>query len=158
MLSIFKRSYENELVSSQLYDNESFYHAFTYDLLKCKHEAIIECPFITANRVDSLLPIFKKMRSRSIELIINTKPIYEHPEPYASQAQYAIEALQSTGVTVLFTGKHHRKLAIIDRKLLWEGSLNILSQYDSCEIMRRIESVRQSEQMIDFIKIRKYLA
>lgn len=27
------------------------------------------------------------------------------------------------GVTVLCTGKHYRKIAIIDNKLLWEGSL-----------------------------------
>jgi hypothetical protein len=87
MLSIFKRRCENKLTSSRLYDNESFYQAFVYDLLKCKHEAIIESPFITANRVASLLPTFRKMRSRGIKLVINTKPIYEHPEPYASQVK-----------------------------------------------------------------------
>jgi hypothetical protein len=158
MLTFFKCSHEDELTSSQLYNNETFYAAFENDLRKCKQEMIIECPFITANRVASLLPIFKKMRSRGVRTVINTKPIYEHPEPYASQAQSAIEVFQDLGITVLFTGNHHRKIAIIDRKTLWEGSLNILSQNDSCEVMRRIQSSNLCEEMINFISLRKFLS
>lgn len=148
---------DHSMLSSQLYDNRTFYQALEQDLNGCKYEAIIESPFITANRVDSLLPIFRKMRSRGIRLVINTKPIHEHAEPYASQAQSAIDVLQEIGVEILFTGKHHRKLAILDKKVTWEGSLNILSQNDSCEIMRRIESVDLAEEVISFIKINKFL-
>jgi hypothetical protein len=107
-----------DLTSSGLFSERTFYSAFIRDLCACKNDVVIESPFITTNRVASLLPTFKKMRSRGIKLIINTKPIYEHPEPYVSQAQYVIDTLQSLGVIVLFTGKHHRKVAIIDRKLL----------------------------------------
>lgn len=97
------------------------------------------------------------MRSRGIRLVINTKPVYEHPEPYASQAQSAIDILQEMGVKILLTGKHHRKLAIIDRKITWEGSLNILSQNDSCEIMRRIESTMLAEELISFTKLNQFI-
>jgi hypothetical protein len=38
--------------------------------------------------------------------------------------------LQKLGVQVLYTSGHHRKLAIIDREILYEGSLNIPSQND----------------------------
>ena len=38
-------------------------------------------------------------------------------------------------------GNHHRKLAILDRKVLWEGSLNILSQTRSREI--RIKLIKE---------------
>ncbi len=61
------------------------------------------------------------------------------------------------GVRVLFTVKHHRKLAIIDRETFWEGSLNILSYYDSCEIMRRTVSASDAETLLNFIGINKYL-
>lgn len=59
--------------------------------------------------------------------------------------------MHKLGVTVLFTGKLHRKIAITDNEILWEGSLNILSQSDSCEIMRRIVSCELSEQTVQFI-------
>jgi hypothetical protein len=60
------------------------------------------------------------------------------------------------GVEILYTGNHHRKLAIVNRKILYEGSLNILSQSDSCEVMRRIESTGLAEQMIRFIGLKKW--
>ena len=74
----------------------------------------------------------------------------EHDGEYVRQASDGIQAMQELGVKVLYTVKHHRKLAVID-DVLWEGSLNILSQNDSCEIMRRIVSAQLTAQMIEFI-------
>jgi hypothetical protein len=57
--------------------------------------------------------------------------------------------MQSIGVDVYMTVGHHRKLAVIDKSILWEGSLNILSQYDSCEVMRRIRSKEWAKEVIE---------
>jgi len=73
------------------------------------------------------------------------------------QAENAVAALQELGVAVLFTIKHHRKIAIIDREVFYEGSLNILSYYDSCEIMRRTVSASEAETLIKFIGLNRYL-
>jgi hypothetical protein len=70
------------------------------------------------------------------------------------QASIAIHTMQQMGVRVLYTVKHHRKLAIID-DVLWEGSLNILSQNDSCEIMRRIKSRSLVMEMVRFLGLLK---
>jgi hypothetical protein len=128
------------------------------DLSGCISEAVIESPFITSNRVASLLPIFEKMRSRQVRITINTKHPSEHEAPFDAQAWGAIERMQDMGIQVLFTGGHHRKLAIIDKEVLWEGSLNILSQNQSCEVMRRIASPGMAMQMVQFIKLGKFLA
>ncbi len=75
----------------------------------------------------------------------------------AGDAREAVAELQGMGVMVLFTERHHRKLAIVDREILYEGSLNILSQNASCEIMRRIESSSLAEDMLTFIKLNTHL-
>jgi len=70
--------------------------------------------------------------------------------------QAANEILRSKelGVNItLLKGYHHRKLAIIDKKILWEGSLNILSQNNSKEIMRRLESPDEIEKMLNFLNL-----
>jgi hypothetical protein len=62
------------------------------------------------------------------------------------------------GVQVLLCiGNHHRKLAILDRKILWEGSLNILSQNNSREIMRRIDNQNIAMEMFDYLKLERYI-
>ncbi len=156
LLRRFKSS-SSDLLTSQLYNEQTFYRAFTRDLHYCMSEAIIESPFITSNRVASLLPIFEKMRSRQVKIIVNTRHPSEHEAPYNAQAWQAIEQMQAIGIEVLFTGGHHRKLAILDRRTLWEGSLNVLSQYDSCEFMRRVESEELARQMFSFIGLNKFI-
>ena len=143
--------------SSRLFDNETFDRAFLRDLHSCRSTLLIESPFIRLNRVMDLLPVFEKLQRKGVKVVVNTRPPDEHVEEYEHQASDAISLLQSMDVEVLFTIKHHRKIAIIDRELFWEGSLNILSYYDSCEIMRRTVSAVEAESLIKFIGLNKYL-
>jgi hypothetical protein len=46
----------------------------------------------------------------------------------------------------------------MDDDILWEGSLNILSQNESCEIMRRIESSHLAYQTLRFLNLEDLLA
>ena len=91
-----------------------------------------------------------------VRVIVNTKPLEEHTLSYQSQAIWAIAVMQNLGIAVLRTVGHHRKLAIIDNDILWEGSLNIISQNDSCEVMRRIKSQVAVKNMVRFTNIKKW--
>ncbi|MFO0971376.1 MAG: phospholipase D-like domain-containing protein [Candidatus Saccharimonadales bacterium] len=141
--------------NSELFDSDSFYKAFERDLRSAKHSVIIESPFITSRRMEYLLPILIKLRRNGVRVVVNTRDPKEHNEEYAIQAEDVIATMQEIGVKVLYTVKHHRKLAIIDGEILWEGSLNILSQGDSCEVMRRTVSTSLAWQMICFTKLNK---
>jgi phosphatidylserine/phosphatidylglycerophosphate/cardiolipin synthase-like enzyme len=147
----------NSLLSSRLYDNRNFYKAFEKDLKNSCESVIIESPFITSKRMDVIFPILCKLRKKGVHIVINTRHPEEHDVEYKHQATLAVYEMQTIGITVLYTGKHHRKLAIIDNKILWEGSLNILSQAYSCEIMRRIDSEELALQLLRFVDINKYL-
>lgn len=147
----------DDLLSSRLYDNRNFYKAFVKDLKSARASVLIESPFITVRRMNDLLPKLRKLRKRRVRIVINTRMPVEHDPEYEYQALQAINEMQDLGITVLYTGKHHRKMAIIDNEILWEGSLNILSQYESCEIMRRTDSEVLSRQMLGFIKLGKFL-
>jgi hypothetical protein len=141
--------------SSKLYDQNTFYTAFERDLKHCKQELIIESPFITARRMNALLPFFARLRKRGVSIIVNTRNPAEHNGDYYYQSLDAVTTMQAIGITILYTVGHHRKLAVIDREMFYEGSLNILSYSDSCEIMRRIVSSSETEMLIKFIGIKK---
>ena len=134
-----------------LFNQDTFYKAFIKDLNDARNTVIIESPFITKKRMIQLLPVLRKLRLRDVRIIINTKPLNEHNPLLYEQALWAIGEVQSIGIEVFMTIGHHRKLAIIDDDILWEGSLNILSQNDSCEIMRRIESKKIVTDALIFI-------
>lgn len=142
---------------SSLYDQNTFYRAFERDLLCAKQEVIIESPFITSSRIEQLMPALRKLSRCGVQVVVNTRHPEDHEGDYCRQAAEAVVTLQDMGAVVLYTGGHHRKLAIIDRKVFYEGSLNILSYRDSCEIMRRVASSVEAKKLLRFIGLTKYV-
>ena len=144
----------NSLFSSGLFDEKIFYSAFINDLENCKEEVYIESPYITTQRADMLIPVFKRLLSKRVKICIMTRDPKEHGKTMEEQSENAVSQFERMGVQVLLcSGNHHRKLAILDRKILWEGSLNILSQTHSREIMRKIENEEITMEMFIFLKL-----
>jgi hypothetical protein len=144
--------------SSTLFDEKTFYSTFINDLYKCTKEVVIESPFITAKRANLLIPVFNVLLSQGVKIYVITRDPKEHSETMEYQSEEAIQIFERMGVQVLLCiGNHHRKLAILDRKILYEGSLNILSQINSREIMRRIDDEKLTLQMFDFLKLGRFL-
>ena len=156
MFSLHKTSLQNPL-SSKLFDESTFYEAFIDDLRHAKKEVIIESPYITCRRVNQLLPILKKLVKHGVKVTINTRNPQHYDELLRIQAYMTFKILKPTGVKIrTFNDYHHRKISVIDSRILYEGSLNILSQYHSCEIMRRIESEELNMQMIYFLGLKRF--
>lgn len=152
------QSHQNELVSSKLFNEHTFYQAFLNDLKIREKEIIIESPYITNTRAQLFRPIFQDLLDKRVKIYIITRNPQEHEEWLAVQAEGEISEYEIMGVQVLLcAGNHHRKLAMLDRKILYEGSLNILSQAHSREIMRRIESKELTMQMFNFLKLGRVL-
>jgi len=144
--------------NSSLHDERTFYQKFLTDLEQCQTEVVIESPFITTERMGTFDRLFKKLLQRGVKIYIVTRDPREHDNGYEIQSEEAVKWCEVLGIQVLLcTGNHHRKLAILDRKVLWEGSLNILSQAYSREIMRRIENKELTMEMFNFLQFSKFL-
>ncbi len=159
MFKLFHKSKteSTELLFSILHDERSFYVSFIKDLKRAKHSVIIESPFMTKGRVLLMAPILKKLQKKGVTVRVNTRHPSSHNECLYYQAWQAANVLRSYGVKVRFYhDMRHRKLAIIDGRILWEGSLNILSHKNSREIMRRIDSRKLCKQMANFAGINSW--
>ena len=152
------KSSSNPLLASKLFDERSFYQTFLQDLNSCQKEIIIESPFITTERMKTFGRLFKNLLEKGVKIYIVTRDPLEHSDGYEIQSEDAVRWCESIGIQVLLCrGGHHRKLAILDRKILYEGSLNILSQTYSREIMRRIDGQGLALEMFNFLQLKKFL-
>lgn len=151
-------STNTDLLISRLYTENTFYHKFSQDLLESKKEVIIESPYITAGRMKGFRSVFNKILGKGVKVYIFTRDPREHESPMAFQAETEISNFERIGIqTFICSGNHHRKLAIIDREILWEGSLNILSQAYSREVMRRIEGQDLAIEMFEFLDFKRFI-
>lgn len=142
------------LLQSKLYDEATFYSAFMGDLRNAKNSVIIESPYLTEKRALQFTKLLKKLKKRGVKVRINTRNPHHHDKVLEIQAWRAMKVFRQYGVKVcLYNDMRHRKLAIIDGHILWDGSLNILSQARSKEIMRRTDSTVLCQQMASFTRL-----
>lgn len=139
-----------------LFDERSFYFRFCKDLKAAKTEVIIESPFLTQKRTTELHDTFQELRKRGVAISVYTREPNHHEWLLRKESNAAIKVLRSADVRVfLCSDMRHRKLAIIDNNTLWEGSLNILSQSKSRELMRRTNSRALCLQILAFTGLTK---
>ncbi len=143
----------NEFLNSNIFDEKDFYQQFYRDLLLARQEVIIDSPYITSERMRMMMPVFENLRAKNVNIFIVTRSTKEHSSSMQFQANEEFKKMEEIGIVILpFTGHMHRKLAVIDRSIVWEGSLNILSQRESQEFMRRFEGTQTAEQLMTFFK------
>ena len=135
----------SEILESALFNEHSFYKQFYKDIQRAKKSVHIESPFLTKARTYELIKASKKTKAI---IRVNTRHPSLHSGQMKRNAVKCIRTFKRHGIKVkTYTDYRHFKIAIIDDEILWEGSLNILSQSRSCEIMRRTESLDLCNQI-----------
>ena len=137
-----------------LYNEQSFYRAFVKDLLAAKKEVIIHSPFVTKYRSEFFKRILGQLQRRNVAVFIFTRPLEEQDALRRFEVAAALRDYKDLGAWIMYKpGYIHQKVAIIDRELLWEGSLNILSQRESREMMRRIKNQDAAREVMTYLHL-----
>ena len=141
-----------------LFNEKTFYQAFTKDMLNAKREIIIYSPFVSKYRSEFFRRTLKALRERNISVFIFTRPLEEHDYFMKAEIECALKDYENAGACIVcLSGLIHQKAAIIDREILWEGSLNILSQRQSREMMRRIADENSALEVLSYLKLKQPL-
>lgn len=153
-----KRSAANDLLRSSLYNEESFYKAFSKDVKQARHSIVIESPFLTQRRAREIAVLFQKVCKRGVSVRVYTRNSNHHDDDMRIESAIGIKILKESGAKVkICNDMRHRKIAIIDDRILWEGSLNFLSHNKSREVMRRSDSSVLAKQMLNFTGLNRWV-
>jgi len=128
-----------------------FYKAFQKDLSQAEDKVVIISPFITQNRIASFEAIFRELHQKGVRTFIITKPFREQSLSQDSGKEIA-ENLRRFNIEVIIKPLSHEKLAIIDGKIIWHGSLNILSHKNTSELMVRF-TTREGKFSYETLKL-----
>ena len=129
------------------FTGEGFYKAFDKDLKNVKAKVFLASPFTTAQGTERWMQTFRDLRAKDVEIIGFTKPINEKDS--ATNSAEIHTGLEGVFKELRPVSKMHEKLAVFDQRIVWLGSLNILSHKNSTEIMVRIESPDFAQSIID---------
>ena len=128
-----------------IFDSGNFLTVFSNDIISANNELIIVSPFLTKRRINMML---KYLDSARVKVTIVTRPIEDYSEKDSANIAFCIEVLEMHNISVITKSKIHQKFAIIDNKIVWYGSINLLSYGFSEESIMRIESGNIANELL----------
>lgn len=156
-MGLFKRNVTivpQVILTSELHDEHSFYERLLEDIEYAEKSLYIESPFVGSVRGLSLLPYLETARAKGVQITVFTRNPVVYDVASAIQANAVLHEYRRIRIRVRYSSRHHhRKLAIIDDKIMYEGSLNILSHVRSEELMRRFDSAELVAQTQKYLRI-----
>ncbi len=131
-----------------IFDKSNFYPVFSNDINRAKREIMIVSPFVTHRRTQQIIRDLEPALSKKVKVIVLTRPS-EDFQPKDLNAWYeATRKIETAGIRIIFKSNIHQKFAIIDQKIVWYGSINLLSYGSAEETMMRIESNKIAFELI----------
>ena len=129
------------------FTGERFYKEFERDLRSVKSKVFLASPFTTSEGTERWMQTFRDLRAKEVEIVAFTKPLNEKDS--ATNSGQIHTGLESVFQELRPVSRMHEKLAVFDQRIVWLGSLNILSHKNSTEIMVRIDSPDFAQSIID---------
>lgn len=85
---------------------------------------------------------------RYVHVTVVTRPKMDFPEKDYIAMQMTLDLLTDNGVSVVFKTNIHHKFAVMDQKVVWYGSINLLSYGSAQESIMRIESPNIANELV----------
>ncbi|MCA1795729.1 MAG: phospholipase D-like domain-containing protein [Desulfobacteraceae bacterium] len=123
-----------------IFNKQNFFPVYLNDIDTANEHILIVSPFMTKKRVLQVMDHLKEKIDNHVKVSILTRPAEEFHEDKRAGLNEIFTLLQNAGVTVLLKPGIHQKFAIIDHKIVWFGSINLLSFGHSEESIMRLVS------------------
>ena len=81
-----------------------------------------------------------------------TRPVDDSGTKDMTALQGALSLLRDIKVNVVFKANIHQKFAIIDQRIVWYGSINLLNFGSAEESIMRLESCNVANELIKSIE------
>jgi phosphatidylserine/phosphatidylglycerophosphate/cardiolipin synthase-like enzyme len=131
-----------------IFDKSNFLPVYDNDILAAEREILIVSPFVTKRRTLQMMQQLEIALRNKVRIIVVTRPTGDFGEKKPTALQGTLEMLQDAGVNVVFRSNIHQKFALIDQKVVWYGSINLLSFGNAEESIMRLESPNIASELL----------
>lgn len=130
----------SSIVENQIFNGSTFYRPYTSDLTKTKRSIVISSPKLYRTEQNPLVTLLKELTQQGIEILITTA---------AENEQTAF--IQSKGLSVKVKPKLSLYTTIIDKEVVWYGSINTLGYASKDDNMIKVTDIHLANELIKMI-------
>lgn len=147
-VAVNTESKEDELPGA-IYDAETYYDRYQQDLRAARMEIILSSPVISGKKVDELIGLLQEKQLNGLKVIIVTwKPdMYGYGDSvYWMELQ---ERMRNAGFEMNLVEDYCTHYCIIDRELVWYGSMNFLGKEDAEDNLMRVSDRGIASELLE---------
>ncbi|MCK9375575.1 MAG: phospholipase D-like domain-containing protein [Syntrophobacterales bacterium] len=134
-----------------IFDNANFLPVYHNDLMNAAREVVIVSPFVTRRRALQMLATLETVLAKRVSVVVVTRPTNAYKEKDRPALEKTLASLPASGVRLMFRANIHQKFAVIDQKIVWYGSINLLSYGSAQESLMRLESPNIAQELLKVI-------
>lgn len=134
-----------------IFDKGNFLPVYNNDVIAAKREILIVSPFVTRRRTLQMLPQMEAAKRNGVKVIVVTRKAEDSKGKDTTALQGTLDLLKNSGVSMVFRSNIHQKFAVIDQRIVWYGSINLLSFGDAEESVMRLESPNIANELIKIL-------
>jgi superfamily II DNA or RNA helicase len=135
-----------------IFNKDNFISVFNQDIVAAKKEILIVSPFARQRRTHQMIQHLKTAIGEHILITVVTRPKEDFPKKDHLVLQKALDLLARSGINIIYKSNIHQKFAIMDQKIVWYGSINLLSYGRAQESIMRIEGSNIAYELIKSIE------
>ena len=132
-----------------IYDSGNYAEVFERDMVEAEQEIIIASPDLRRRKVERMLMLLKPRQEAGVNVaVITMEPdCLWIGDPAVIDGM--IEEMKRAGITVALTRSENEHYAVIDKRLVWHGGVNLLGKEDVWDNLIRVESAKAAAELLE---------
>lgn len=140
---------KNEKTHGAIFDCMTYSDVYENDVKAATKEIIISSPGLNGRKVNQLIECVTERQENGVDITVLTLKPECYPEKRIRPTEELIQKLMVHGIAVREFAAMHEHFAIIDRELVWYGSMNLLSREKDKDNLLRVRSKEIAQELIE---------
>lgn len=139
---------EKQIVNA-IYNGFDYMETFERDLIEADKEIVISSQDLRRSKVERMLSLLKQRQECGVAVTIIT--INPDLVGYGDtiELHFLIDEMRRNGISVRVTDDECEHYAVIDRKLVWHGGMNLLGKADVYDNLIRVENEQAAAELLE---------
>ena len=146
---IIMNTTEKKQETNAIFDSDSYISVFERDIEEAGMEIVISSPGINERGVQRNIKTLGERHDAGVKITLLTLPGDGYPKERIEKTKELIAELMGLGVTVQEKPGMHEHFAVIDREIVWYGSVNLLSNAKEEDNLMRVKSKEIAQELLE---------
>lgn len=146
---IIMNTTEKKQETNAIFDSDSYMSVFERDLVEANAEIVISSPGVGARSIRRMLKGLGERHDEGVKITLLTLPADGYPKERIEKTKELLTELTEVGVAVMEKPGIHEHFAVIDREIVWYGSVNLLSNAKEEDNLMRVKSKEIAQELME---------